>query len=90
MNGAILDATFNIFFKLKFKKLYDQMLATPLTTIDVARGELTWCLLRGGIYSAAFLGVMVAMGLVSLLVGAAGAAGRAADRLRVRRRRHGR
>ncbi len=40
------------------------MLATPLTTTDVARGELTWSLLRGGIYSAAFLLVMVAMGLV--------------------------
>jgi lipooligosaccharide transport system permease protein len=40
------------------------MLATPLSTSDVARGELSWSLLRGGIYSAAFLLVMVAMGLV--------------------------
>jgi lipooligosaccharide transport system permease protein len=65
MNGAILDATFNFFFKLKYNKLFDQMLATPLTTGDVARGELSWSLLRGGIYSAGFLAVMVAMGLVS-------------------------
>ena len=64
MNGALLDSTFNFFFKLKYNKLFDQMLATPLTTTDVARGELTWSLLRGGIYSAAFLLVMVAMGLV--------------------------
>ena len=41
MNGALLDSTFNFFFKLKYDKLYDQMLATPLTTIDIARGELT-------------------------------------------------
>jgi len=64
MNGSLLDSTFNFFFKLKYNKLFDQMLATPLTTLDIARGELSWSLLRGGIYSAAFLLVMVAMGLV--------------------------
>jgi lipooligosaccharide transport system permease protein len=64
MNGAMLDSTFNFFFKLKYNKLFDQMLATPLTTTDVARGELSWSLLRGGTYSTAFLVVMVAMGLV--------------------------
>jgi len=64
MNGSLLDSTYNFFFKLKFSKLFDQMLATPLTTRDIARGELSWSLLRGGIYSAAFLAVMAAMGLV--------------------------
>jgi lipooligosaccharide transport system permease protein len=63
-NGAILDATFNMFFKLKFQKLFDQMLATPLSTTQVAVGELSWCLLRSGIYSAAFLAVMALDGLV--------------------------
>ena len=65
MNGSLLDSTFNFFFKLKYNKLFDQMLATPLTTMDIARGELSWSLLRGGIYSAGFLLVMLAMGLVS-------------------------
>ena len=65
MNGSLLDSTFNFFFKLKYNKLFDQMLATPLTTMDVARGELSWSLLRGGLYSAGFLVVMVAMDLVS-------------------------
>lgn len=65
MNGAILDSTFNIFFKLKFEKLYDSVLVTPMRTIHVAIGEITWALLRGGLYSAGFLVVMVAMGLVS-------------------------
>ena len=64
MNGAILDSTFNIFFKLKFEKLYDSILATPMRVVDVARGEITWALLRGGVYSAGFLGVMLAMGLI--------------------------
>ena len=64
MNGAVLDSTFNIFFKLKFIKLYDQILATPMNTLDVARGEIAWALVRGGVYSAGFLVVMVAMQLV--------------------------
>lgn len=64
-NGALLDSTYNVFFKLKYDKLYDQMLATPLTTADVARGEILWGQLRGASYSAAFLLVMLAMGMIS-------------------------
>ena len=30
MNGAIYDSTMNVFFKLKYAKTYDAMLATPL------------------------------------------------------------
>jgi lipooligosaccharide transport system permease protein len=63
-NGALLDMTFNVFFKLRFEKLYDQMLATPLSTGDIARGEIAWGQLRGGTYSAAFLVVMGAMGML--------------------------
>ena len=36
LNGALLDSTYNVFFNLKYDKLYDQMLATPLTTRDIA------------------------------------------------------
>jgi lipooligosaccharide transport system permease protein len=64
LNGALIDATFNTFFKLRYLKLYDQMLATPLTTSDVARGEIAWSQLRGSSYAAAFLVIMTAMGLV--------------------------
>ncbi len=64
MNGAVFDTTFNVFFRMKYEKLYDQILATPPTPGDVARGEISWALLRGGIYSAAFLVVMSALGLV--------------------------
>jgi lipooligosaccharide transport system permease protein len=64
MNGAILDSTYNIFFKLKFAKLYDAVLATPMRSADIAFGEITWALLRSGAYSAGFLVVMAGMGLV--------------------------
>lgn len=62
-NGALYDSTFNVFFKLRFQKTYDAMLATPMRVGDVARGEIAWCLVRSGFYSAVFLLIMVAMGL---------------------------
>jgi lipooligosaccharide transport system permease protein len=62
MNGAVFDSTFNVFFKLKIAKTYDAVLSTPLGVGDVALGELTWSLLRGGLYSGAFLCVMAGLG----------------------------
>jgi lipooligosaccharide transport system permease protein len=64
MNGAMFDSTFNIFFKLKIAKTYDAMLSTPLGPTDIALGELAWALMRGSIYSAAFLGAMTGFGYV--------------------------
>jgi lipooligosaccharide transport system permease protein len=64
MNGAIFDSTFNVFFRLKYEKLYDAALATPMRAGDVALGEISWALLRGGLYAVAFMVVMLAMGLV--------------------------
>ena len=80
MNGAVLDTTFNFFFKFKYAHTYDAMLATPLEVGDIARGELLWALIRGGIYSAVFLVTMVDHGAGELVVGAARAAGGGADR----------
>jgi len=65
MNGALLDATFGIFFKLRYDKVYEGMLATPMSTGDIARGELVWSLLRSSVYALGFLGVMAAMGLLA-------------------------
>ncbi len=64
MNGAVYDSTFNIFFKLKYAKLYDAVLATPLGPRDVAVGEISWALLRGQLYAAAFLVVAWIVGAV--------------------------
>ena len=64
MNGAVFDSTFNLFFKLKYAKLYDSVLATPLGPRDVAVGEITWALLRGLLYSTTFLLVAAAAGVV--------------------------
>ena len=64
MNGAMIDSTFLVFFKLKIAKTYDAMLATPLGVGDVALGELSWCVLRGALYSGAFLAIMAILGYV--------------------------
>jgi lipooligosaccharide transport system permease protein len=65
MTGALSETTFNFFGKMKFMKLYDGMLATPVRPIEIALGELAWAMLRGNVYAAAFLVVMVIMGLTS-------------------------
>jgi lipooligosaccharide transport system permease protein len=65
MNGAMIDATFQVFQKLKIAKTYDAMLATPLGVSDVATGELSWCVLRGTLYSAAFITIMAILGYVA-------------------------
>jgi lipooligosaccharide transport system permease protein len=65
MNGAVFDATTNVFFKLKYARLYDSVLATPLGPRDVAVGEITWALLRGLVYSGAFLLVAAVAGAVT-------------------------
>lgn len=64
MNGAMYDSTFNVFFRLKYEKLYDAVLATPVGPFEVALGEIGWALLRGVIYAIAFTLVMTVMGLV--------------------------
>ncbi len=64
MNGAIYEST-NLFFKLRYDKVYDAMLATPMGTDDIAVGELLFSQLRGLAYACGFLVVMVALGLVA-------------------------
>jgi lipooligosaccharide transport system permease protein len=63
MNGAIYDSTWNVFFKMNFAKTYEGMLATSLGPLDVALGEITLALLRGGAYGLGFLLVMQFAGL---------------------------
>ncbi len=64
MNGAIMESTFNFFFKLNYNKTFTSILSTPLSPGDVAVGELAWALIRGGLYAIGFMVVMVVLGLV--------------------------
>jgi len=68
MNGAMFEAT-NMFFKLRYGKVYEAILATPVKPTEVASGEIAWTLARGAMYSAAFLVVMLVMGLIASPLG---------------------
>jgi lipooligosaccharide transport system permease protein len=63
MNGAMYDAL-STFWKMKYMKLYDSMLATPLGPRDVAVGEAGWALFRGLLYAVTFLVTVSSLGLV--------------------------
>ncbi|PWU53166.1 ABC transporter [Micromonospora globispora] len=65
MTGALAETTFNFFGKMKYMKLYDGVIATPVQPFEIALGELGWAMIRGTLYSAAFLVVMVSMDLTS-------------------------
>ncbi len=63
MNGALYDSTMNVFFRLRYGKLYDQMLSTSLGPLDVALGEIALALFRGLLYATGFMAVTTLLGL---------------------------
>lgn len=93
MNGALAETTFNFFFKMRYARTFEAILATPVRPIEVALGELSWAMIRSSVYTALFLVVMVVMRLAeplwalaafpaTMLVGVAfGAAGMALSTL---------
>ena len=55
----------NVFFKLKHSKLYDAVLTTPMFgQVTSPLGEIAWAVLRGALYSTAFMLAMWALGMV--------------------------
>ncbi|WP_127505012.1 ABC transporter permease [Actinoplanes solisilvae] len=65
MTGALSETTFNFFGKMKFVRLYEGILATPVRPIEIALGELAWAMVRGLIYSVAFVVIMVLLDLTT-------------------------
>jgi lipooligosaccharide transport system permease protein len=63
MNGAVYDAG-NVFWKLRYNRVYDAVVSTPVSAPAVAIGETAWGLFRGLLYCICFLIVMTALGLV--------------------------
>jgi len=64
MNGAITEVMFNAYGKLRWEKVYDAVLATPLGVGDIALGEIVWAIFRGGLYAVGFVCVMAVLGLI--------------------------
>jgi lipooligosaccharide transport system permease protein len=68
MNGAVYDAS-NVFWKMKYAKVYDAVLSTPIGPVDVAVGETAWALFRGFLYALAFMCVAGSLGLIESVWG---------------------
>ena len=64
MNGAIADSTWNVFFKMKYGRFYDAVMATSLGALDTAAGEIGWAMIRGATYGVGFMCIVMPLGLV--------------------------
>ena len=64
MFGASYECTFNSFIRMKYQKIYDAMLATPLTMEEVIVGEILWGATRSFINATVFILAMAVFGLI--------------------------
>ena len=65
MMGAIMDSTFNVFFKMHYMKIYHTMMSTSLGPLDVALGEIGWAMIRGAAYAIGFTVVAALFGVLT-------------------------
>ncbi|MDQ1726091.1 MAG: lipooligosaccharide transport system permease protein [Frankiaceae bacterium] len=64
MNASTAETIFGAFDRIKQEKLYDVVLATPMSVAVIVRGELWWATARGVLAGVGFLAAMTAFGLV--------------------------
>lgn len=66
MFTAAFECTFGTFIRLEFDKVYDGMLASPITADDLLVGEILWAGTKGFVFSASVLVVVSAFGILPL------------------------
>jgi lipooligosaccharide transport system permease protein len=64
MTAASFETTINTFVRINFDKVYEAMMATPVTVEDIVVGELLWATTRSTIYATVMLSVVATLGLV--------------------------
>src|ERR671932_735130 len=62
MFAASFESTFNTFVKLRFDKIYDAIITTPVNAEDVIAGEYLWAGTRAALYGTGFLAMLIALG----------------------------
>ena len=62
MFAASFESTFNTFVKLRFDKIYDAIITTPVNAEDVIAGEYLWAGSRAALYGTGFLAMLIALG----------------------------
>lgn len=60
MNGASFETTYNVYVKLHWARIYDAVIATPVSAADVTLGEALWAVFRSLLYGGVFLLVTLA------------------------------
>ncbi|RKR92011.1 lipooligosaccharide transport system permease protein [Micromonospora pisi] len=64
MNSAVNETTSNVWWRVRFDKLYDAIVTTPMRTGDIAVGEIAASVLRSTLSATCFLLVITALGMV--------------------------
>lgn len=66
MFTAAYECTFGTFIRLEFQKVYDGMLAAPVTVNNLIVGEILWAGTKGFFFSFAVLCILTVFGIVHL------------------------
>src|SRR5258708_29769715 len=60
MNAATNETIFAAFSRLRLERLYDAVIATPISVAEIARSEFVWATIRGVVAGVGFFAVMAA------------------------------
>jgi lipooligosaccharide transport system permease protein len=63
---SAFECSFGTFIRLEFEKVYDGMLAAPITARDLVIGEIIWAGTKGAFFSTAVLCVLSLFGVIPL------------------------
>ena len=66
MFTSAFECSFGTFIRLEFQKVYDGMLAAPITVNNLIIGEIIWAATKGLFFSFAVLCILTIFGIVSL------------------------
>jgi lipooligosaccharide transport system permease protein len=69
MFTASFECTYGTFIRLEFDRVYDGMLAAPITVPNLLVGEMLWAGSKGVFFSLAVIVVIALFGIVSLPLG---------------------
>src|SRR5919106_3028200 len=69
MMTAVFESTYPVFGNIKWAKVYESMLATPLTVTHVLNGHLVYVAFRVASMSTVFMVVLAMFGVIESAVG---------------------
>jgi len=64
MNNAVAETTGEVWFRLRFQRIYEAIVTTPMAPGQIARGEAMAAVLRSTLSAVCFLVVILALGLI--------------------------